>query len=239
MDRTPRRLSSARKPWACWFPPSERAPCAPSPISTSAATSAGAPPSCLPKSSRPADFAGALAQQDLLFARKNEFAPLVVHARRERDDTGGTLRHQCRNLEHWVKCVTGKDRLQKFRRLLDKRDQRVADGEREAAGARRGDAQNLEAVRQRARVAAPAAVFDIALDRMIIAREHLEGGEMSLGHRAARDVETFADDQILEIAAHRKTVLSAVKALCHGNSCCWTGATLRSGSGELPKPWPN
>src|SRR5215472_16310084 len=109
MHRTPRRSSSARKLPACWFPLSGSAPCAPSPISTSAATSAGGPPSCSPKSSRPADFAGALAQQHLLFARKNEFAPLVVHARRECDGTGGTLRRQCRNLEHWVERVTGID----------------------------------------------------------------------------------------------------------------------------------
>src|SRR5215472_2095921 len=140
MDRTPRRSSSARKPRACWFPPSGCVPCALSLISTSAATSAGAPQSCSLKSSRPADFDGALAQQDLLFARKNEVAPLVVHARRECDDTGGTLRRQCRNLEHWVERVTGKDRLQKFRGLLDKRDQRVADRKREAAGARSSEA---------------------------------------------------------------------------------------------------
>ena len=119
-----------------------------------------------------------------------------------------------------ISSVTGMDRLQKFRGLLDKRDQRIADGEREAAGARSGEAQNLEAVRQRARMAAPAAVFDIVMDRMIIAREHLESGEMSLGHRTARDIETLADDQILEITAHRRTVLPAVEALCHDTSCC-------------------
>src|SRR5215472_5463073 len=94
-------------------------------------------------------------------------------------------------------------------------------------------------VRQRARMTAPAAVFDIVMNRMIIAREHLEAGEMSLGHRTARDIEALADGQILEIAAHRKMVMPGVEALCHDPSCCQTGVTLRGGQANHSKPWPD
>jgi len=66
--------------------------------------------------------------------------------------------------------------------LLGERDQRVADGKRKIAGPRRGETQDLEAVRQQSRVAALAAIFDIVMDRVIVGRKGLEGGEMRLGH---------------------------------------------------------
>src|SRR5258708_34908694 len=83
------------------------------------------------------------------------------------------------------------------------------------AGAGRGEAQYLEAMRQRPGVAALAAIFDIVMDRMIVGRDRLEGGKIRLGDGPARDVKALADRQILEIPALRKAVLSPVEFLGH------------------------
>ena len=64
---------------------------------------------------------------------------------------------------------------------------------------------------QQPRVAALAAIFEIVMDRVIVAREGLEGGKMRLGHRPARDIEALPDRQILEIALSRKLMLARVE----------------------------
>jgi len=64
----------------------------------------------------------------------------------------------------------------------------------------------LKGVRQQTRVAALAAIFDVVVDRVIVAREGLEGGEMRVGYRPARNIEPLADCQILEIAAFREAM---------------------------------
>jgi hypothetical protein len=55
------------------------------------------------------------------------------------------------------------------------------------------------------------------VNRVIVARESLEGGEVPLGHRPARDVEALADREILEEAAFRKTVLPAIEIVAAGH----------------------
>src|SRR5690242_9940327 len=65
----------------------------------------GAPPTCSPKSSSAAELAGALAQQDLLFAGEDELSFLVVHGSGKRDDAGRALRRQRGDLEHRVERV--------------------------------------------------------------------------------------------------------------------------------------
>src|SRR5262249_54551839 len=103
------------------------------------------------------------AQQDFLLAGENELALLVVEGGGEGDHTGRALRRQRGDLEHRVERVAGMDRPQEFRGLLDKGDQRVADGVGKAARARRGETQDLKAVRQRPLMAALTAVLDIVM----------------------------------------------------------------------------
>jgi len=145
------------------------------------------PRSCSPRSSTVADRAAALAQQDLLLAGQHQLALLVVYRRGKGDDTGRALRRQIRNLEHRIERIAGIDRLQEFRRLLGKGDQRVADGERKIAGPRCGETQDLEAVRQHPWMAALAAIFDVVMDRMVVQADGLERGEIRIRQRARRD----------------------------------------------------
>ena len=49
-------------------------------------------------------------------------------------------------------------------------------------------------------VAVRPAELDVVMDRVIVAREHLEGGEMRLGHGAARAAIHLADLQVIEAA---------------------------------------
>src|SRR6516165_7808720 len=83
------------------------------------------------------------------------------------------------------------------------------------ARTRRGETQDLEAVGERTFVAALAAIFEVVMDRMIVGGDRLEGGEVRLGHGAARDRETLADREILEIARLSHAVQGRVKALGH------------------------
>src|SRR6266446_10422793 len=115
------------------------------------------------------------AQQDLLLAGEDKLAVLVVDGGGEGDHTGRALRRQRRYLEHRIEGVSGMNRLQEFRGLLDKGDQRVADSVGKGAGPRCGEIEDLEAVRQRPLVPAPAAILDIVMDRVIIGRDRLEG----------------------------------------------------------------
>src|SRR5207237_193141 len=77
---------------------------------------------------------------------------------------------------------------------------------RESAGAGGGEAQHLKAVRQRAGMAALAAIFDVVMDRVVVGRDGLGGRKISLGDGAARDIEALADRKICEKPAFRKAV---------------------------------
>ena len=103
----------------------------------------------------------AFFEQIFLFAGQHEFALLVVHAHRDRDDSSRALRSQRRDRQARIERIAGVDRFQEFRGLLDKRDQRIADDMGEGAGAGRGEAEYLKPVRQRSRMPALAAIFDI------------------------------------------------------------------------------
>src|SRR5260370_10605349 len=85
----------------------------------------------------------------------------------------------------------------------------------EGAGARGGKAEHLKAVRQRAGMAALAAIFDIVMDRVIVGRHRLERREIGLGDGPARDVEALADCEVLKIAAFWEAVLPPVETLGH------------------------
>src|SRR6516162_1809367 len=127
------------------------------------------PPICWPRSSSTDDFAGTLAQQYSLLAGEHELAALVVHCGREGDNASRTLRGELCDLDHRVRRVSRVDRLQESRRLLGEGDQRVADGEREIAAPRGGETEDLEAMRQQTRVTALAAIFNVVMDRVIVA----------------------------------------------------------------------
>src|ERR1700730_15926608 len=155
------------------------------------------------------------AQQDFLLAGGDELALLVVEGGGEGDHAGRALRRQRRYLEHRIERVAGMNRPQKFRGLLDKGDQGVANGVGKGAGPRRGEREDLKAVRQWALQAALTAILEIVMDRVIVRGKRLESGEMSLGHRPARDVKPLSDRQILEIAGLAKAVPAAVEAFGH------------------------
>src|ERR1700720_2477709 len=173
------------------------------------------PPIASRRSSRAVDrrLGVAFLQQVFLLAGQDELVLLVVYADPDRHDSGGALWGQRRDGEARVQRVAGIDRIQELRRLLDERDQRVADHMGEGAGAGGGEAQHLKPVRQRAGMAALAAIFDIVMDRMVVGRYRLKGGEIGVGDGAARNVEALADRQILEKPALRKTVLPPVETL--------------------------
>src|ERR1044071_5436253 len=78
-----------------------------------------------------------------------------------------------------------------------------------------GEAEHLKPVRQRSRMAALAAIFDIVMDRVIVTGDGLKRREIGIGHRTARDVEALADCEILEIPALRKPVLPTVECFRH------------------------
>src|SRR5947209_6074229 len=88
----------------------------------------------------------------------------------------------------------------------------------EGAGPGRGKAQHLKAVRERTGMAALAAIFDVVMDRMIVARDRLEGGEIRVGDGTARDIEALADREVLEVAGLRKPVLPVIEGFGHDAS---------------------
>src|SRR5712692_4329101 len=87
----------------------------------------------------------------------------------------------------------------------------------EGAGAGGGKAQHLKAVRQRAGMTALAAIFDIVVDRVVVGRNRLERREIGLGDGPARDVEAFADREVLEIPAFGKAVRSPIEFFAHSD----------------------
>jgi len=74
---------------------------------------------------------------------------------------------------------------------------------------------HLQAVGEQLRMAALAAILDVVVDRMVVAGDGLEGGEIRLGQGAAGDVESLAHRQILEIARRGEAVPAAVEAIAH------------------------
>src|SRR5215831_7727353 len=82
-----------------------------------------------------------------------------------------------------------------------------------SACTRRCKSQDLEAMGERPLVAPLSAILDVVMDWMVVERDRLKGGEMRVGHRAARDTKALADRQILEVARFAKAVLLAVEAL--------------------------
>src|SRR5947209_8548422 len=88
---------------------------------------------------------------------------------------------------------------------------------RESAGAGGGEAQHLKPVRQRAGMAALAAIFDIVMDRVVIARNGLERGEIGVSDGSARNVEPLADREILKEAAFGKAVLPPIETHAVGH----------------------
>src|SRR5205814_5256462 len=159
----------------------------------------------------------ALFQQVFLLAAQHQVVVLVVHSYRDRHDPGRALRLQRCDGEARIERVAWIDRLQEFRGLLDERDQRLADHMREGAGASGGEAQHLKAVRQRAGMAALAAIFEVVMDRVVIGRDGLEGRKISLGDSAARDVEALADRKVLEKPAVWKAVAPPVERFAVGH----------------------
>src|SRR4051794_5202328 len=83
------------------------------------------------------------------------------------------------------------------------------------AGTGRRETEYLKPVCQRAGMAALTAIFDIVVDRVVVGRDGLERGEIGIGDGAARDVENFADREVLEIPALRKTVPPPVEGVAH------------------------
>src|SRR5262249_60338315 len=120
----------------------------------------------------------AFLQQLFPLTGQDLFTSLVVDGNGDGDDPGRALWRQRGNFQHRVERVAGKDRLQEFRGLLDKSQQRVADRVGEAARPRGGEAQDLEAVGERRRQTALPAIFDIVMDRVVVDGEGLKRDEM-------------------------------------------------------------
>src|SRR5258707_4961206 len=179
------------------------------------------PPTGSPKlfSSSSRSLRVALSEQIFLLAAEHQFVLLVVHCHRNCHHAGRALWGQRRDYEARIERIAGIDRLQEFARLLDEGDQRVADHMCEGAGTRCSEAQHLKAVREWARMTAFATIFDVVMDRVVIARDGPERREIGFGHGAARDVEPLADYEILEILALRKPVLAPVERFTHAARC--------------------
>src|SRR5882724_12926283 len=121
----------------------------------------------------------------------------------EYDHAGRALRDHLRDGELGIERITRIDAFEKFRGLLHEADQLLADLVRKGAGADRRERHHLKAVRQHAAVTLRAAVLDVIVDRMVIARKHLERREMRLGDGAAWRAEGFANFQVVEGALFR------------------------------------
>ena len=96
---------------------------------------------------------------------------------------------------------------------------------REGPGSRRGEAQHLEAVRERSRMTALAAVFDVVMDRMVIAGHRLERGEVGVGDGAAGDVKTVADAEVIEELALGEAMPARVEFFAHRKTTTFSAAS--------------
>src|SRR5271167_271506 len=100
-----------------------------------------------------------------------------------------------------------------------------------------GEAKNLKAMRERRRMAALPAIFDIVMDRVIVGRDRLERGKMRLGHGAARDCETLADRQVLEPAIVGEPMPATIEPLAHdtpGRRSTPSAASRSTAAGSMP-----
>src|SRR5579859_5426963 len=85
-------------------------------------------------------------------------------------------------------------------------------------------------------MAALAAIFDVVMDWMIVARDGLKRGEIGVGNRSARDIETVADLQVLEELALREAMLFAVEWLAHGSRTAPSAARRDCAAPSNPSP---
>src|SRR6185312_6868892 len=189
--------------------------------------------------SAPARFCGLswpLPEQVFLLAAQHQLVLLVVDRHRDRHHPRRALRQEARHRQHRIERVAGIDRLQEFRRLLDKGDQRVADHMREIAGPGGGKAQHLEAVSEQPVMTLRPAILDVVMDRVVVARDSLKRGEIGLGDGTARNVEGLADGQIVEIAALREPVRAVVEALGHRSPTIPSAASAAIRFSASPSP---
>ena len=135
-----------------------------------------------------------------MLAAHHQFAALVVDCRAHDDHAGGATRDEFDDLQRRIDGVAREHAGEKLRRLLQERDQRVRHFVREAAGAGRREADDLQSVREQARIAACRAVFGVVVDRVVVAGDDLERGEIRVRHGAARQHVALADREIVEPA---------------------------------------
>ena len=121
-----------------------------------------------------------------MHAVEHEFALLVVHGRAHRDDAGGALLFQFDDLERRIERVALDYAGEKTRGLFEEGDEGIRDLVRKLPGACGREADDLKPVREQSGIATPAAIFDIVMDRMIVAGDELEGCEIRGIHRTAR-----------------------------------------------------
>ena len=99
-----------------------------------------------------------------------------------------------------IERVARVDGLEEARGLIEEGDQRVAHHVREDAGARRALGRHQQAVGEEVAVAARPAVGPVVVDRVVVARGELEGGEERVGHGARGNVEALAHPEVVEVA---------------------------------------
>src|SRR5262249_53550043 len=107
------------------------------------------------------------------------------------------------------------DRLEKSAGGLGECDQAITDRVRKAAGARRRERQHLQAMRQHVAVTVRAAIFDVVMDRMVVAGEQLKRREMRRRHGAARIAKDFPDPQVFETAGLRRREPREIECIVH------------------------
>ena len=86
---------------------------------------------------------------------------------------------------------------------------------REEAGAGGGEREDVEAVGQQVLVAEGGAVGPVVVDRVVVAGEKLEGGEVRIGQRARGTWETLADFELVEGAMRDERAGERVEGLGH------------------------
>src|SRR5205807_2099291 len=109
---------------------------------------------------------------------EHKITRLVVDARLHGDDAGRALRLKRHDRQRRIERVADIDTFQEPRRLFDEGDERVVYLVRELARSRCREAHDLEAVREEGTVPVRAAVLDVVVDRMVVAGQELERGEM-------------------------------------------------------------
>jgi hypothetical protein len=150
-----------------------------------------------------------------VLAREHQLGALVVNRRRHDHDPGRALGYQRGDDELGIERVADMDRREEPAGKLGERDQALGDRMREAAGPGRGERQHLQPVRQQVGMAVGAAIFDVVMDRMIVAGEELERGEMRRRNRAAGIAENFADPEVRECPRRGRGKQSWIERIVH------------------------